>query len=251
MPVSIAVFHLLCHVLCHPFLGTRTMTHKCFIWGTCGWSGEPGTGSTWWCSIFTHESRAWKSWKQRDGKSFVVKFADLSRGNPFWLVFWGKYCVYTHDVLCSEVQAWNIMTFQGKWGKGEHIPPWKAQIRGSHSFSTSGSTHFPGIGLRAKGTKMKMTRSLPLQKLRESWSSETAGLGGQGAWKGVFILGALLVQIFSCMSPSSSQPSLRTSALENGCSMMTFTGLNAQPFREFISSYKNEVLKFSLNLFIS
>lgn len=38
-------------------------------------------------------------------KSSIVKFVDVSRKDPFWLVVWGKYSVYTHDVLCWEAQT--------------------------------------------------------------------------------------------------------------------------------------------------
>ena len=65
MPISVIVLDSLCHVLCHPFLGIRTMKNKGFILGGCGWSEEPCAGSTWWSQIFKHESRVWISWKYR------------------------------------------------------------------------------------------------------------------------------------------------------------------------------------------
>lgn len=63
-------------------------------------------------------------------KSSIVKCVDVSRGDPFWLVVWEKYCVYTHDVLCWEAQTQNINFCNAKLFKWE-----KRVIRGFHAFS--------------------------------------------------------------------------------------------------------------------
>lgn len=62
-------------------------------------------------------------------KSSIVKFVDVSRRDPFWLVVWGKYSVCTHDVLCWEVQTQNINFCNAKLFKWE-----KRVIRGFHAF---------------------------------------------------------------------------------------------------------------------